>query len=95
MSGTVVLKPRELGNVSDDTRRRYDFRNALNYRRNNRDKHREKDDVITGSGRNFCPQHSFPQGRAKNRGCVGIFASRLHKDTRVRHVERHVLNVTS
>ena len=26
--------------------------------------------------------------------CVGVFVSRLHKDTRVRPVEGHVLNVT-
>ena len=36
----------------------------------------------------------YTLGRAKYRECVGVFVSRLHKDTRVRHVERHVLNVT-
>ena len=38
---------------------------------------------ITGSGRNFSLQGSFPQGRAKYRVCVGVFVSSLHKDTRV------------
>ena len=59
---------------------------------NNRDKRRQKYDVITGSGRNVSLQDSFPQGRAKYREC--LFVSRLHKDTRVRHVEPHVLNET-
>ena len=94
MRDMVVLKPRHLGNVNDGTHRRSDFRTAPNCRRDNRDKRREKDDVITGSGRTFSLQGSFPQGYAKYRECVGVFVSRLHKDTRVRHVERHVLNVT-
>ena len=94
MHDMVVLKPRHIGNVSDGTRRRSDFRTAPNYRRDNRDKRRKKDDVITGSGQNFSLQGSFPQGRAKYRECVGVFVSRLHKDTCVRHVERHILNVT-
>ena len=88
MRDMVVLKPRHLGNVSDGTRRRSDFRTAPNYRRDNRDKRRKKDDVITGFSRNFSLQGSFPQGRAKYRECVGVFVSRLHKDTRVRHVEQ-------
>ena len=53
MRDMVVLKPLHLGNVSDGTCRRSDFRTAPNYRCNNRDKRWEKDDVITGSGRNF------------------------------------------
>ena len=59
MRDMVVLKPRHLGNVSDGTRRRSDFRTAPNYRRDNRDKRRKKDDVITGSGRNFSLQVPF------------------------------------
>ena len=74
--------------------RRTNCRTAPNYRHDNRDKSRKKDDVIAGSGRNFSLQCSFPQCRAKYRECVGVFVSRLHKDTRVRHVKRHVLNVT-
>ena len=94
MRDMVVLKPRHLGNGSDGTRIRPDFRTASNYRRDNRDKRRKKDDVITGSCRNFILLGSIPQGRAKYRECVGVIVSRLHKDTHVRHVERHVLNVT-
>ena len=51
---------------------------------------KEQNLLAVADGRNFCLQGSFPQGRAKYRGCVGVFVSRLHKDTRVRHVERHV-----
>ena len=91
MHDMVVLKPCHIGNVSDGTRRRSDFGTAPNYRRDNRDKRRKKDDVITGSGQNFSLQGSFPQGRTKYRECVGVFVSRLHKDTRVRHVERHYI----
>ena len=42
MRDMVVLKPRHLGNVSDGTRRRSDFKTAPNNRRDNRDKRREK-----------------------------------------------------
>ena len=87
----VVLKPRHLGNVSNGTRRRSDFRTYPNYRRDNRDKRWKKYDVMTGSGRNFSLQGSFPQGRAKYRS---VLVYLFHKDTRIRHVERHVLNVT-
>ena len=75
MSGMVVLKPRHLDNVSDGTRRRSNFRIASNHRRDNRDKCREKEDVITGSVRIFSFQGSFPQGRTKYRECVGVFVS--------------------
>ena len=54
-----VLNPRHLGNISDGTHIISDFRTAPNYRRHNREKRREKYDVITGSGLNFTLYGSF------------------------------------
>ena len=87
MSGMVVRSPRHRGNASDSGHIRSAVMNVPNYRHDTTAYRRQKDNVITGSGRNFSIQGSFLQNRAKYRECVGVCVSMFHNDTRVRHVD--------
>ena len=57
---------------------------------------RRDDDVITGSGRNFdiCSSgHQRRRSDPKYREVIGVFVSRLQRNTRAADIERHVSRV--
>ena len=57
---------------------------------------RRDDDVITGSGRNFdiCSSgHQRRRSDLKYREVIGVFVSRLQRNTRAADIERHVSRV--
>ena len=57
---------------------------------------RRDDDVITGSGYNFdicASDHQRRRFDAKYKECIGVFVSRLQRNTRAVDVERHVSRV--
>ena len=57
---------------------------------------RRDDDVITGSGNNFdicASDHQRRRFDPKYKECIGVFVSRLQRNTRAVDVERHVSRV--
>ena len=69
------------------------YYDTLDHRNGN---NRRDDDVITGSGYNFdicASDHQRRRFDAKYKECIGVFVSRLQRNTRAVDVERHVSRV--
>ena len=88
---TIIHKRTNQRQADDVTRNRRVADNSSMPSRN-----AKREDVITGSGHNFniCSAKPPRKHNYRYRECVGVFVSRLHRDTRVKDVERHVLRVS-